>query len=157
MFKRKKGFTLVELIVVIAIVGILSVVLIPAITGYVKDAKESADEQEARAIYNIYINYQLEKEFLEEKNFIEYYKEITGEDLVDEEDPHFWFCARTSDNYTKIWPCEGSLPGEGSLPDNLMDLTDVFVCKGHYYSVIDIETGEIETGYKNISGPGWTE
>lgn len=151
MFKRKKGFTLVELIVVIAIVGILSVVLIPAITGYVKDAKESADEQEARAIYNIYINYQLEKEFLEEKNFIEYYKEITGKDLVDEEDPHFWFCARTSDNYAIIWP------SEGSLPDRLMELTDVFVYKGHYYSVIDIETGEIETGYKNISGSGWTE
>lgn len=148
MFKRKKGFTLVELIVVIAIVAILSAVLIPAITGYVKDAKESADEQEARAIYNIYINYQLEKEFLEEKNFIEYYKEITGKDLVDEEDPHFWFCARTSDNYTIIWP------REDSSPDNL-ELTDVFVCKGHYYSVIDIETGEIETGYKNI--PGLTE
>jgi len=148
VFKRKKGFTLVELIVVIAIVGILSAVLIPAITGYVKDAKESADEQEARAIYNIYINYQLEKEFLEEKNFIEYYKEITGKDLVDEKDPHFWFCVRRSDDgYTSIWPSEGDLPD--------LELTEVFVCKGHYYSVIDIETGEIETGYKNI--PGLTE
>lgn len=147
MFKRKKGFTLVELIVVIAIVGILSVVLIPAITGYVKDAKESADEQEARAIYNIYINYQLEKEFLEEKNFIEYYKEITGKDLVDEEDPHFWFC---TSNYAIIWPLEGGSPVN-------LEMTEVFVCKGHYYSVIDIETGEIETGYKNFPGSGWTE
>lgn len=147
MFKRKKGFTLVELIVVIAIVGILSAVLIPAITGYVKDAKESADEQEARAIYNIYINYQLEKEFLEEKNFIEYYKEITGKDLVDEEDPHFWFCAS---NYAILWP------REDDLPDKLMEFTEVFVCKGHYYSVIDLETGEIETGYKNFPG-GLTE
>lgn len=150
MFKRKKGFTLVELIVVIAIVGILSAVLIPAITGYVEDAKKSADEQEARAIYNIYINYQLEKEFLEEKNFIEYYKEITGKDLVDKKDPHFWFC---TSNYAILWPLEGDLP----LPPNLMELTEVFVCKGHYYSVIDLETGEIETGYKNIQGPGWTE
>ena len=43
MFKKNGGFTLVELIVVIAILAILAGVAIPAYTGYIAKAQQSAD------------------------------------------------------------------------------------------------------------------
>lgn len=43
--KKTEGFTLVELIVVIAILGILAGVAVPAYSGYLKKANEAADTQ----------------------------------------------------------------------------------------------------------------
>ncbi|MBQ8851266.1 MAG: prepilin-type N-terminal cleavage/methylation domain-containing protein, partial [Oscillibacter sp.] len=43
MFAAKEGFTLVELIVVIAILGILAAVAVPAYSGYISKAHESSD------------------------------------------------------------------------------------------------------------------
>lgn len=44
---KQKGFTLVELVIVIAVIAILSAVLIPTLSNVVEDAHKSAAEQEA--------------------------------------------------------------------------------------------------------------
>ena len=47
----KKGFTLVELIVVLVILAVLAAMLVPALTGYIKKAREEKEYQTASTIY----------------------------------------------------------------------------------------------------------
>ncbi|TCQ00541.1 type II secretion system protein [Serpentinicella alkaliphila] len=50
--KNKKGFTLIELIVVIAILGILAGIAVPRFTGFRQKATDGADRQYAALIGN---------------------------------------------------------------------------------------------------------
>ncbi len=49
--KDQKGFTLVELIVVLVILAILAALLVPALLGYIDRARNSKYLEEARSIY----------------------------------------------------------------------------------------------------------
>jgi len=47
----KKGFTIVELVIVISVIAILSAVLIPTFTGIVDNAKKTTAMTDVQAIY----------------------------------------------------------------------------------------------------------
>ena len=52
MKMNKKGFTIVELVIVIAVIAILAAVMIPTFSGIVTKANESAVLQAARSYYS---------------------------------------------------------------------------------------------------------
>ena len=48
----KKGFTLIELIVVLAVLAILAAMLFPSLTGYIDKAADDKLVSKARSLYN---------------------------------------------------------------------------------------------------------
>lgn len=48
---NKKGFTIVELVIVIAVIAILAAVMIPTFSGIIAKAQESAAKQQFMAAY----------------------------------------------------------------------------------------------------------
>lgn len=52
---NRKGFTIVELVIVIAVIAILAAVLIPTFASVSQNAKKSAALQEARNLYTEYV------------------------------------------------------------------------------------------------------
>jgi len=60
--KNKKGFTLIELIVVMAVIGILVLLAAPKFLGYTKDANVTAMQADAKILSNASLMYNIDNE-----------------------------------------------------------------------------------------------
>lgn len=60
--KNKKGFTLIELIVVIAVIGILVLLAAPKFLGYTKDAHVAAMKADVKTLSNGALVYNIDQE-----------------------------------------------------------------------------------------------
>ena len=54
--KSEKGFSLIELLVVVAVIGVLTSVIVVGYQGYIEIAKKSATEANAKAVQNWVLN-----------------------------------------------------------------------------------------------------
>lgn len=82
MFKKlkdKKGFTLVELIVVLVILAILAALLIPALTGYIDKARKESVVAETRSVV-------MAAQTVAAEKYGKSTKDLTNKDLTDAKD-----------------------------------------------------------------------
>lgn len=60
--EKKEGFTLIEIIAVIAIIGILTTVILPNVNGYIKEAKKVKVVDQSRKVVMAVESYNLKHE-----------------------------------------------------------------------------------------------
>lgn len=74
--KNKKGFTIVELVIVIAVIAILAAVLIPTFSGVIQKATESSAQQQAASAEKIALAMSTDATLPEKTAFVIFEKDV---------------------------------------------------------------------------------
>ena len=77
---NKKGFTIVELVIVISVIAILSAVMIPTFTGIVKKSQASARAQKATSTYHAALGVSEDGSYNNGTDAVDAYVVITDDD-----------------------------------------------------------------------------
>lgn len=73
----KRGFTLVELVIVIAILAVLALILVPAISKYVGNAELAKNQASARIVYSSAVSeLAMNPEFKDSMKEVSYFKAV---------------------------------------------------------------------------------
>ena len=127
---NKKGFTLVELVVVIAIIGVLAAILVPSMMGYVKKTKLKTANANAKTTYN-----------------------AVAEAVAECEVQGFSIDWRVP--FGRRWNCDADLPAV-SLNADGSNYRDVIIYEvTNTLKTNGIEAGEVAVNGENINGT-WT-
>lgn len=105
--KNKKGFTLIELIVVIAVIAILAAVLIPRFAGFTEDANSSGAISNARNVLVCLESLEAQDKFPTAANAMDDVNDYIGKDLI------------TTDTLTGIADGDVALTGTNSDADGV--------------------------------------
>ena len=135
--KAKKGFTLVELVVVIAVIAILSAVSVGAYFGITESAKTSQCNQEAKAFHTALVVIANDPKYDESDSK---YINISAEGLEFAGDFEADFHAYTGIEYTFVEAAPTKAPIEPTV--YLVNNSDTFT----YYNVGKVATVTVSTG-----------